>query len=402
VKVGILGDEFYLWNGGIDFISTIASALEATKKVDTYLIIGVDKPIYYVCRSIKRFVLKNKFKVSKFMADKKETKKYLDMINETFNCCCPKTKIIYYRYGHKSKEKDLQKCLIKLGISICLPVNGLLSSSFKVPWIGYLYDFQHRYIPNLFSEEEIENRNIYFEKVVNNAEYVLVNAKAVEKDIIRFYPDYKCKIITLPFLPFQIPCDDLEKSVERYQLPDKYFIISNQFWAHKSHITAFKALNELYKQGYRDIHLICTGENKDTRNDKYGSYINSELEKLECKDNIHIIGFIPKSDQIIIMSGAIALIQPTLFEGGPGGGSVYNALCLGVPCLVSDIDVNREIIGYDTVYFFKAKDFIDLSELMLSHISDAKTSLSEVLQIANSNKVLYGDYLLDKINQIIN
>ena len=56
-----------------------------------------------------------------------------------------------------------------------------------------------------------------------------------------------------------------------------------------------------------------------------------------------MLGFIPKPDQIRLMREAVAVVQPTLFEGGPGGGSIYNAIALGRPVIVSDLPVNREI-----------------------------------------------------------
>ena len=45
------------------------------------------------------------------------------------------------------------------------------------------------------------------------------------------------------------------------------------------------------------------------------------------------------------------MLQPTLFEGGPGGGAVYDAVSLGVPSIVSDIPVNREINVGDCQFF---------------------------------------------------
>jgi glycosyltransferase involved in cell wall biosynthesis len=36
-------------------------------------------------------------------------------------------------------------------------------------------------------------------------------------------------------------------------------------------------------------------------------------------------------------------VQPTRFEGAPGGGAVYDAAAIGQRCVVSDIPVNREL-----------------------------------------------------------
>ena len=66
---------------------------------------------------------------------------------------------------------------------------------------------------------------------------------------------------------------------------------------------------------------------------------------------VHILGLVPKLDQIALLRGALAVVQPTAFEGGPGGGAVFDAVALGVPSLVSAIPVNREIEEHVTHYF---------------------------------------------------
>lgn len=43
-------------------------------------------------------------------------------------------------------------------------------------------------------------------------------------------------------------------------------------------------------------------------------------KKLGIESKIKILGHIPKLEQIELIKNCIAVIQPTLFEGGPGGG----------------------------------------------------------------------------------
>jgi len=74
------------------------------------------------------------------------------------------------------------------------------------------------------------------------------------------------------------------------------------------------------------------------------------------------------------MRGAVAVVQPTLFEGGPGGGAVWEAVGLGVPALVSDIDVNREINDAG-VTFFRVGDSDQLAARM--HETLAVSSIRE-------------------------
>ena len=98
-----------------------------------------------------------------------------------------------------------------------------------------------------------------------------------------------------------------------------------------------------------------------------------------------ILDYIPKRDQIEIMKYAMAVVQPTLFEGGPGGGAVYDAISLDVPALVSNIPVNRELEGQGfSIQFFDPTSAQALASLMLERLrqptmqrKDASTLIEE-------------------------
>jgi glycosyltransferase involved in cell wall biosynthesis len=91
--------------------------------------------------------------------------------------------------------------------------------------------------------------------------------------------------------------------------------------------------------------------------------LKSFLRDTNLEERVQLLGHIPKREQIEIMKHAQAVVQPTLFEGGPGGGSVYDAACLGVPVILSDIAVNREVEG-DNLFFFEAGNSSDLARKM--------------------------------------
>ena len=143
---------------------------------------------------------------------------------------------------------------------------------------------------------------------------------------------------------------DIEKVCNTYGVGERYFIISNQFWLHKRHEVAIQAFARLEKK-HPEVNLVLTGANWDSRVRGRIDDIRRLIDDLGLKNRIHILGQIPKLDQVALLRGSIAVIQPTAFEGGPGGGSVFDAVALGVPCVLSDIPVNREIEELVTAYF---------------------------------------------------
>jgi glycosyltransferase involved in cell wall biosynthesis len=247
-----------------------------------------------------------------------------------------------------------------------------LGWSFPLPWAGYIADLQHKRLPHWFSEKMMAERDRIFTQLLADSPVVIVNSKAVVHDIQEFYPGYKSKLVALPFCPtarldlFGTAADPEMRAP--YQLPPRYFLISNQFTVHKSHETAFKALRLVRDAGY-DVQIVCTGDMYDHRWPEHCDNLRALIEKQQLSEHIRFLGFIPKNDQLAIMRGSIAVIQPTLFEGGPGGGAIYDAVSTGTPCIVSDIPVNLEIdIGAPR--FFAAGSAEDLAEKMIGMLVD--------------------------------
>ena len=94
------------------------------------------------------------------------------------------------------------------------------------------------------------------------------------------------------------------------------------------------------------------------------------------------------------------MIQPSLFEGGPGGFSVYEAISLGKPVIVSDIEVNREIL-YKNISFFKKNNSHDLKKKILTVIKkkDKNISSKKIYFNSKKNKVILGEYIFKLLNK---
>lgn len=404
IKVGIDAELFSQWGGGIEFIAMISEALESTNMVNTVLIYPKDSLGQKIVKIIKAFYCSCRDKISISVFLKIELTNNKELI-DTFKVLSPNTKFVsYYRSDNTIRsnvDRKKQRCAIKNKIDIILPSIKCGHKKFEIPRIGYLFDFQHKYLTDFFDEKYINKREKVFERQIANSKYLIVNSIACRDDIKKFYPNSKCKVIALPFAPFIVPKNNEECDIEKYKLPSKYYMISNQFWAHKNHILAFEALENIYKKGITDLHIVCTGKMFDDKKPEYVKNLLNIVQGYKCKANIHFLGYIPKNDQIEIMRNSIGVIQPTLFEGGPGGGEVYNALCLGVCCLVSDIPVNKEICGYNSVYFFDPKDSNKLADLMLEH-RDYKREDEEVLKVRiESNKKYLGQYILKNIINVL-
>ena len=253
------------------------------------------------------------------------------------------------------------------------PLGGLPYLLGGAAWLGYIPDLQHRRLPEMFSAAERDARDGHYRSILSHANAVVVNADAVRADLAEFYPDLPCPVTVLPFAPVA-EADWLVADADvltRYRLSTPYFICSNQFWRHKNHGVIFDSMAIAAAAG-DDVRFVFTNATQDYRHPGYFDDLMRQVARLGIGERVHILGLLPKIDQIQLMRNAVAVVQPSLFEGGPGGGSIYNAVALGVPTLVSDIPVNREIAHVITDYF-DPRDPADLAQKLAAITARPRT-----------------------------
>lgn len=386
-NIAILTDGFLNWGGGVDFIKQIVLALNAVTEQDKfkiYVLISKNKTNYKDYKGFKRLYNKLKSKLPF---------KYKIIKDHSIFSEFEKATIIEY------PTNQLFQTLKLLNIDTVFPHFEPSYFDLEIQSIGYLYDCQHKYYPEFFSQDDLNNRDHFFKNMLKKNGDIIVNAKSVKSDLIKFFNAKPENIHVLPFTP-KIKSEYLSNNkniIKKYDLPDKYFVISNQFWVHKDHKTAFEAF-ENFSKTHADIHLICTGLMEDTRKPDYIENLELLLSSLECKDKIHCLGLIPKNEQIEILKGALAVIQPTLFEGGPGGGSVWDAIALGIPAIISDITTNLEI-QEENVFLFNAKNPSDLASKMNEFLLKELVfpSKEELINKSYENIIKLGNFILNLI-----
>jgi glycosyltransferase involved in cell wall biosynthesis len=402
MKISILTYGFSGWGGGIDFIRHMLTFLDESQKSEIGIskvlilpkdnMLGFVKKIAYPYRNLLKQLLKNE-KLS-WIKKRVYSQRYLQKTFSDFE----QTTYIYFSGASFNSQLN---SAVELGSDIVFPCIDVPPDNFRLPWIGYIADFQHLYYPQYFSASEINIRNRKFYNMLHQARHIIVYGRAVAMDAERFSPGYTAKIHVLPFCPTpQKEWLTSELDVRaKYEIQSEYFLISNQFWIHKDHATAFRAFAEYRKQGGNAV-LICTGEISDYRFPQYFDELLDLLRNLGIYNVVKILGHIPKADQISLLKNSLAVIQTTLFEGGPGGGASYDAVSLGVPVIASSIPINLEMNCGD-ITFFEAGNHRELSRAMVaSNFNKAeKKTNDELIAEGFERKLIIANSLLTIIKQ---
>jgi len=219
----------------------------------------------------------------------------------------------------------------------------------EIPNASWIPDFQHHHLPEFFTLKELDWRTHMYEYIAEHANILVLSSEDARADFRRFYPNAKAQTEVLHFRSnLLIPKQNPWNILVQMGIPEKFILCCNQFWAHKDHITLFRALGALKSQGM-PIFLVCTGGISDYRNhDHYNSLIRL-IEELDLQNNIKILGFIPRNEQIALMRCCAAMVQPSLFEGWST--ILEDARCLGVRIIASDLAVHIEQNVDGALYF---------------------------------------------------
>jgi glycosyltransferase involved in cell wall biosynthesis len=124
-----------------------------------------------------------------------------------------------------------------------------------------------------------------------------------------------------------------------YALPERYLVIPNQISAHKNHLTIARALRVLRDRGV-DAFVVCTGRNADYRDPSHFGRLSAAITGLGVAGRFRFLGVVPRPDQMAILRRAIAIVQPSEFEGW--GAAVAEAKALAKPLLASNLPVHHE------------------------------------------------------------
>ncbi|MBW8756816.1 MAG: glycosyltransferase family 4 protein [Burkholderiales bacterium] len=390
MKVGILGEGFVDWGGGIDFLRGISTALHfADPAIEQHVLIP-SKGLHVALQDVRE-------RVKQFLGRPTHAahRPKWEHVERTFS-----------ETGARLHAIDLGTAALarasrRLGLDVLLPAIAPLSDKVGVPWVGYLFDFQHKRLPHFFSDVETTARDAAFERMLRSATAVIVNARDVANDVRHFYPDSRARLFALPFSA--APGDDwfdrdVADTAHRHGVQFPWFVVCNQFWKHKDHETAFKAFAELARR-HADVSLVCTGATSDYRHPNHFDELMAYAKREGIADRIRVLGLIPKLDQVALIRGAVALVQPTLFEGGPGGGAVSDALSVGTPAIVSDIAVNREIDEPAVTWFeaSNAKALADRMEEALQRGAGGRDDRAELLRRGRERRVAVGSRLLEAV-----
>src|SRR5712692_1365478 len=256
----------------------------------------------------------------------------------------------------------------KNGIDVLLPLLDVPPWDVSPKLIGWVPDLQHVYLPEFFKEPELQKRNATIQRLAERAALIILSSNAARKDFVSFAPQggQKARVLSFPsLLALEAQSENPESSRTKFNLPEKFALVANQFWAHKNHQAVVSAAAQLRDHGTA-VPIVMTGLPVDHR-DRSNSNLSSLLQAIASaglNGQITILGQVSYADLVNLMRTAALVIQPSRFEGWST--IVQDAKALGRPLICSDLAVHREQVPA-ALGFFPCDQPDRLADLLAEH-----------------------------------
>jgi glycosyltransferase involved in cell wall biosynthesis len=347
IKVGVPVCVSHGWLGGVNYFKSLAYSLGLTGTRDVQVTYFTDDPSAF----------------AEFETDFLSVRKA--------PCCFPRGVVL--RGLNKLCSTNLGLALESNGAGVDLVTHAHIGRLSNIPDLFWMPDFQHKFLPDFFSEKEIASRDEIIVRATRSGR-ILLSSYSAESDFRAFFPDLSnVKSYVLQFAPILGHCLSRQGTVLPPSVPEKFFFLPNQFWRHKNHRLVLEALAMLPK----DFCVVCTGQLSDYRGDQHIGELKRLITRNSLEDRFVVLGVVSRDVFHLLLERSVAVINPSLFEGWST--TVEEAKYSGKRLVLSDIPVHREQNPIDALYFL-SHDPRQLADCLVQVIDEFDISKEEARQ----------------------
>ena len=220
-----------------------------------------------------------------------------------------------------------------------------------LPALAWIPDFQHRYLPHMFTRAGYWKRELGFRAQVAAGRSIMLSSEDSRQSCVRLYPSTAGRASAVRFAVPPAPpiaAAEARALADGYGLPERFYFMPNQFSQHKNHLLVLQALSLLRERGH-PVVVAASGKSLDARNPDYFKHVQRTIANLGVEQEFRLLGMIPYPHLAVLMRASVALLNPSLFEGWST--TVEEARSSGTPMLLSDLAVHHEQAGDQARYF---------------------------------------------------
>jgi glycosyltransferase involved in cell wall biosynthesis len=326
INVGIWFDAPIAYTGGLNYVRNVLHALSLVND-------GSVRPIIFFATDVPEETLRPFRTLAEVV---------LTPVLQRRTCPWFIHKVLYKAFGSMAVVNRLMR---RHRIDVLSHVWFVYKGRPPMKLIGWIPDFQYLHLPEMFPGLDPANETRMNQSLIAQCDTVILSSQHAYEDFLKVaLPQHRDRGRVLRFVS-QPQGERVETSLpalrEKYGVRDRFFVLPNQFWAHKNHLVVLEAVAALRDEGLK-IQVLCTGNTRDYRlsGTPYVDRLRRFIEENALGEQVRILGLIDYADLLGLMRHSVAVINPSLFEGWSS--SVEEARSMGKPVVLSRIPVHLE------------------------------------------------------------
>ncbi|MFN7954754.1 MAG: glycosyltransferase family 1 protein [bacterium] len=191
--------------------------------------------------------------------------------------------------------------------------------------------------PRLRRLHQLRNRDI-----ARRSDVVVAISESTKADVVRYLGVDAARVevvyggVSAAFHPRPEP--EVEEARVRYGLHRPYLIFVGTIEPRKNLVRLVRAFARLRKQGVdQDLELVLVG-----RRGWRWEEVDHEIARLDLDAHVRRLGYVPEHDLPALLTGAVALVYPSLYEGF--GFPPLEAMACGTPAIASAVSSIPEVV----------------------------------------------------------
>ena len=235
----------------------------------------------------------------------------------------------------------------------------------KCRFTATIYDMTCWLMPEMHTDANVFATKQYAERVLRHANGLIAISECTRNDAVRILGLREDFIqVIYPGVSdafFQITESDIERTRQRYALPERYLLFVGCVEPRKNLAGVLDAWELLPLSMRDDCQLIAVGLLGWEKNE-------TTARLLQGRRGIRYLGYVPEEDLPAIMAAATGFVYPSHYEGF--GLPVIQAMAAGTPVITSNVSSLPEIAG-DAALFVNPRCAGEISDAVRQVLSSA-------------------------------
>jgi len=238
-------------------------------------------------------------------------------------------------------EIGIKRALRKEKIDLFISPDGWACLSTDVKTINVIHDLNFEHYPSFFSPLVRKYLTHFFPRFAKKADRLITVSEFSKKDIVNLYhvDEEKIDIVYNAAADdfFEIDEQTKKQTVQHLTNGVPYFIFVGSAHKRKNVERIMQAFDQ-FREKHANFKFVFAGSNKYWDKD-----IKKTYNQLKHKSDIVFTGYISTEEMNCVLSSALALVYPSLFEGF--GIPILEGFAARVPVITSNITSMPEVAG---------------------------------------------------------